>query len=119
MGAALLIASAKIIGALVATGVLAAVILFSLIYQKNLIPRLLTAGYVSIVVILFILYFTKLDERAIGVRIFCLFQGVMNGIFFLIFFFSFLINVIGLYSVWDIWDDTVARVVRNSGMPYL
>jgi len=98
VGAALLIASAKIIGALVATGVLAAVILFSLIYQKNMIPRLLTLGYVAIVALLFILHFTNVDKRAIGVRIFCLFQGVMNG----------------LYSVWDIWDDTVARVVRDS-----
>jgi len=98
VGAALLIASAKVIGSLVASGVLAAVILFSLIYQKNMIPRLLTAGYVAIVVFLFILHFANVDKRAIGLRIFCLFQGVMNG----------------LYSVWDIWDDTVARVVRDS-----
>jgi len=98
VGAALLIASAKVIGALVACGVLAAIILFSLIYQKNIIPRLLTAGYVGIVALLFILHFTNVDSRAIGVRLFCLFQGVMNG----------------LYSVWDIWDDTVARVVRDS-----
>jgi FtsH-binding integral membrane protein len=98
VGAALLISSAKVLGSLIASGVLAAVILFSLIYQKNFIPRLLTAGYVSIVVLLFILYFAKVDDRAIGLRIFCLFQGVMNG----------------LYSVWDIWDDTVSRVVRDS-----
>jgi len=98
VGAALLIASAKVIGSLVASGVLAAIILFSLIYQKNIIPRLLTLGYVAVVVLLFILHFAKVDKRAIGLRIFCLLQGVMNG----------------LYSVWDIWDDTVARVVRDS-----
>ena len=74
-----LVSGAKVIGSLVASGVLAAVILFSLIYQKNMIPRLLTLGYVAVVVLLFILYFTKVDARAIGLRIFCLFQGVMNG----------------------------------------
>jgi len=38
------------------------------------------------------------DPSGVGVRVFCLFEGVMNG----------------LYSVWDIWDDTVAREVGGS-----
>jgi len=98
IGAALIIASAKLIGALVCSGVLAAIILLSLIFQKNWIPRALTAVFVVLVIILYIIHFTGADPAGVGVRIFCLFEGVMNA----------------LYSVWDIWDDTVARVVRGS-----
>jgi len=98
VGCALLISSATVLGALICSGVLAAVLLLSLIFQKNWIPRILTLCFVLIVAILFILHFVGVDPQAVGVRIFCLFEGVMNA----------------LYSVWDIWDDTVSRVVRGS-----
>jgi len=98
IGCALLISSAKLTGALVCSGVLAGILLISLIFQKNNIPRILTLVFVGIVVILFILHFVNVDPNGVGVRIFCLFEGVMNA----------------LYSVWDIWDDTVSRVVRGS-----
>lgn len=70
---------ASVIGALVLAGILAGIVLFSLIYQKNWIPRILTLAFVGIIVILFILHFAGVDKRAVGVRIFCLFEGVMNG----------------------------------------
>jgi len=98
VGAALLIASATLDGSLVCSGVLAVILLLSLIFQKNMIPRILTAVFVGLVVILYIIHFTGADPRGVGVRVFCLFEGVMNA----------------LYSVWDIWDDTVSRVVRGS-----
>jgi len=98
VGAALLIASATVLGAIILSAILAAIILFSLIYQKNWIPRLLTFAFVTIIAVLFIIHFTGADPSAVGLRIFCLFEGVMNG----------------LYSVWDIWDDTVKRVERSS-----
>jgi hypothetical protein len=98
IGAAFIIASSKLLGALICSGILAFILLLSLIFQKNWIPRVLTAVFVGIVVILFIIHFTGADPFGVGVRIFCLFEGVMNA----------------LYSVWDIWDDTIARVVRGS-----
>jgi len=98
IGAAFIIGSAKLLGALICSGVLAAILLLSLIFQKNWIPRVLTGVFVAVVVILFIIHFVGADPQGVGVRIFCLFEGVMNA----------------LYSVWDIWDDTISRVVRGS-----
>jgi len=68
------------------------------VFKKNTIPRISTVAVIIVVGVLWILYFTALDPKAIALRITCLFIGTING----------------LYSVIDIFDDTVDRTVQGS-----
>jgi len=98
VGFALIVASATIIGALASAGCIAAIMIVSLFFQKNWIPRLITIGVVLVVAVLFILHFVGVDPNAIGTRISALFIGVNSS----------------LYSIWDIIDDNVTRDVSGS-----
>lgn len=51
-----------------------------------------------VVVILYILHFTGIDDEALALRLVCIFVGLMNS----------------MYSVWDIIDDTVERDAQGS-----
>jgi len=98
IGAGLIIAGANKLGSLIASGILAGILLISLYFQKNIIPRILTIVIVLVVLGLYLLHFVGPDKTADGTRIFCTFMGVMNA----------------LYSVWDIYDDTVDREAQGS-----
>lgn len=98
IGAGLVMCGAGVLSSLVACIVLAVVLLITIVFQKNTIPRVLTACVVIVVAGLMVLYFTQIDSDALGPRLFCTFIGVMNG----------------LYSVWDIYESTVAREAEGS-----
>jgi len=70
----------------------------TIFFQKNVIPRILTVVVILVVIGLWILHFTGIDPRAMGLRTTVLFVGTING----------------LYSVIDIFDDTVERDVNGS-----
>lgn len=98
VGALLIICGATSLGSLIGSGVLCFILLVTIFFQKNWIPRILTVLVIIVVIVLWVLYFTGIDPKALALRLVCIFDGLMNS----------------MYSVWDIIDDTVQRDAQGS-----
>jgi len=98
IGAGLIISAATRLGALIGSGIIAVLLLVTFFFQKNLIPRISTIVCVVVVAILWVFVFVGLDKEAAALRIVVLFVGTING----------------LYSVIDIYDDTVKTAQTGS-----
>lgn len=86
------------IGAIIGTGVLCVILIVTIFLQKNWIPRVLTILTIIVVAVLYVIHFVGVDPFALGLRLICIFVGLMNS----------------MYSVWDIIDDTVERDAQGS-----